>query len=375
MLGVLADDFSGAAEVAGVAFRYGLVAAVELDAQTPTASDLAVIDLDSRSKSFAEAVRRTWSAIEHAPCVFKKIDSVLRGHVVAEIQPFLQSGRYARALVVPFNPDLGRTINDGLYRVNGRPISQTPFRDDPEFPSLTSDVLAMLRPGGTEVRVSRLSGALAETGIIVGEGETDAELRAWARRVDENTLPVGGAPFFAAWLESRGWRSGQFRKSSDVGSRVLVVSGSTSRVVDWAYICAEANAQVLPMPMPAFDSGSHDSVTDWVKAVAQALNETGLVVASIGAARRLDRSQSSRLVGHLAELAASVLARSRVDQLWLEGGATASAVIRRLGWRSLTVVGELAPGVVQLRPISRGPLITVKPGSYPLRAEQIRAGL
>ncbi len=362
---VLADDFSGAAEVAGVGFRYGLQAAVQLDAESTPSCDLAVLDLDSRSKSASGAVSLVESVFGLDNWVFKKIDSVLRGHVVAEIQPFLESGRYSRALVVPFNPGLGRTIRDGIYRINGLPISQTLFRDDPEYPALTSDVSAMICPGGGAARVCQLSDALPDTGILIGEGETFEDLRAWAGRVDGgDTLPVGGAPFFAAWLESRG-RVLDGSRCAEAGPKVLVVSGTTSRVVDWRNAREGAAVGVLPMPEAVFERGSHEFSTDWANDAAQALDETGFAVASIGAERPLDRSQSGRLVGHLAEMASSVLARCQVDQLWLEGGATASAVVRGMGWMSLEVVGELAPGVIQLRPASGGPLIAVKPGSYP----------
>jgi len=361
---VLADDFSGAAEVAGVGFRYGLTAMVQLESRTVPACDLAVLDSDSRSKSTAEAVRLVESALDQNNWVFKKIDSVLRGHVLAEIQPFLQSGCFRRALVVPFNPELGRTIRDGIYRVNGRPISRTLFRDDPEYPALTSDVRAMLGPGAGTVLICRLLDSVPDTGILVGEGETPEDLRAWATRADEHTLPVGGAPFFAAWLESRG-RKVTRRQWQKARGKVLVVSGTTSQVADWQSARPDREVRALPMPEPVFQGGSHELLTEWVKAVALALNDTGFAVASIGSGRLLERSQSARLVEHLAELAASVLTRCPVDQLWLEGGATASAIVRRMGWLSLEVVGEPAPGVVQLLPAPDGPLVVAKPGSYP----------
>lgn len=368
---VLADDFSGASEIAGVGFRYGLTAAVHLDLALAPSCDLTVLDIDSRSKPAAEAVRLVCSALDRHDCVFKKIDSVLRGHVLAEIQPFLQSGRYQRALVVPFNPELGRTIKEGVYWIDGRPISDTAFRCDPGYPALTSGIVQMLGPGGEAVSTCRLSDPLPETGIFVGEGETREELLGWARRADEKTLPVGGAPFFAAWLEAGG-ETIVPRLGEEVGRRVLVVSGTTSRVVDWR--CARENGEgrVLPMPLAVFEDGCPDGVTTWARDVELALDEVGFAVASIGAAQQLDRSRSRRLVGHLAELAASVLARCPVDQLWLEGGATASAVIRGIGWTALDVVGELAPGVVQLRRAGGGPLVTVKPGSYPWNGESRR---
>ncbi|RPI28058.1 MAG: four-carbon acid sugar kinase family protein [Acidobacteria bacterium] len=363
---VLADDFSGAAEVAGVGFRYGLQAAVQLDSQVPAPHrELAVLDIDSRSKSEGEAVGLVESALDRGRIVFKKIDSVLRGHVVAEIRPFLESKRYSRALVVPFNPDLGRGIRNGVYRVHDVPISHTPFRDDPEYPITTSDVLTMLGAGEGVVRLCRLSDALPDTGIVIGEGETFEELEAWADRVDAKTVPVGGAPFFAAWLKSRGTRAGR-PPCPEAGQTTLVVSGTTSRVVDWRSVREEGVVRLLAMPEAVFE-GSQEDVSGWAADVVATLDATGVAVVSIGGARLLDRSQSPRLAARLAEVAASVLTRRPVDQLWLEGGATASAVVRQMGWISLDVVGEAAPGVVQLRPVSGGPLITVKPGSYPWR--------
>jgi uncharacterized protein YgbK (DUF1537 family) len=60
-----------------------------------------------------------------------------------------------------------------------------------------------------------------------------------------------------------------------------------------------------------------------------------------------------------------VLQESPVARLLIEGGATAAAVLRRLGWKRLTVSGTSAD-VALLHPIGiTGPQICLKPGSYP----------
>ena len=60
-----------------------------------------------------------------------------------------------------------------------------------------------------------------------------------------------------------------------------------------------------------------------------------------------------------------VLRRRTVSEVFAEGGATAAAVIRRLGWTRLTVVRELAPGVATMDAEGTpGGRITLKPGSY-----------
>jgi uncharacterized protein YgbK (DUF1537 family) len=81
----------------------------------------------------------------------------------------------------------------------------------------------------------------------------------------------------------------------------------------------------------------------------------------------LDRNPltSQRLQGILADAVARLLTTVRVDHLFLEGGATASAVCRRMNWNEFDVLGELDTGVVQMHVPACDQSIIVKPGSYP----------
>lgn len=71
------------------------------------------------------------------------------------------------------------------------------------------------------------------------------------------------------------------------------------------------------------------------------------------------------LTDYLVHAVGQVLSRIRVDHLCVEGGETASALVRKLGWNRLPVVEELAPGVVSMQvPDHKGLRFTAKPGSY-----------
>ncbi len=60
------------------------------------------------------------------------------------------------------------------------------------------------------------------------------------------------------------------------------------------------------------------------------------------------------------------MADAPIDRLLLEGGATAIAVIRALGWTRLRATALAESGVGVLRPAgATGPELLVKPGSYP----------
>ena len=83
-----------------------------------------------------------------------------------------------------------------------------------------------------------------------------------------------------------------------------------------------------------------------------------------------DVQLAQRLRRHMAALVEVVCGRMVVDELLLEGGATAEAVLGRLGWQAFWVAGECGPGVVHLNVAGREDLlVTVKPGSYPWPAE------
>ena len=100
----------------------------------------------------------------------------------------------------------------------------------------------------------------------------------------------------------------------------------------------------------------NELVQGWAEDAAAAFDRSATVVVTIDRPVSNDPAAASRLEGLLANV---------VDGIFAEGGATAAAVIRRLGWTRLTVVRELAPGVATMDAAgASGGQITLKPGSY-----------
>src|SRR5688572_7435672 len=146
---VIADDLSGAAELAGIAFAHGLSAEVQRRFDPNCDAQVIAIDTNSRSLSSAQASSRVQKVAEQVAAaspawIFKKVDSVLRGNLAAEIAAILSVTGLARAVLIPANPTRGRTIGGGRYFVNGVPLDQTAFASDPEHPRQSSDVNALL---------------------------------------------------------------------------------------------------------------------------------------------------------------------------------------------------------------------------------------
>src|ERR1044072_5016515 len=181
MIVVIADDFTGAAELAGIGLRYHLK--VELGAQVnkDTKADLFVVATDTRTMSEADAVqemeKHTRELMALRPeMIFKKTDSVLRGHVLAELRAQLSLTGFEKAVLVSANPALGRTIKDGRYYLQVKTVHESSFSYDPDFAITSSVITDMLRCNGYPVAVKKPAEALPATGIIVGEANQTADL-------------------------------------------------------------------------------------------------------------------------------------------------------------------------------------------------------
>src|SRR3954454_19384753 len=122
MIGVIADDLTGAAELGAVGKRLGLKAEIVCNNEPGSTADLVCVDTDSRSCTASEAAKRAAAGAKllqaaGARWIYKKVDSVLRGNVTAEVEAVMQQLGLNRALVLPADPSLGRIIRDGQYFV------------------------------------------------------------------------------------------------------------------------------------------------------------------------------------------------------------------------------------------------------------------
>jgi uncharacterized protein YgbK (DUF1537 family) len=412
MIAVVADDFSGAAEIAGIGFSHGLASEIHTESVPSYQADLVALDTDSRSCPAMVSAQRVAHAVagfqQHRPpkgdCplfwakpwIFKKVDSVLRGPVLAEVRSVLAATGKRRAILVPANPSRGRVIRGGRYFVDGRPIHQSPFAADPEHPATSSDVLALLGRQGSpvaperdspifvaschknwdspcpDVAVLRPGQQLPHSGIIVGEASTPAEVMRWTEVVDDSTLPAGAADYFAALLAARGhcpsppphYKTSEISKISEVCGETgtLFVCGSAAA---WAQArrdeCARHGVPVIPMPQAKARNWSPSA-----NAALAALDRAGRAMLTIADEPGILAAPPLTALSRLVDMVAELLGTGKVGRVFVEGGRTASALVRRMGWTRASVCRQYAPGVVAMR-FSAAPkaIITVKPGSYP----------
>lgn len=370
---VLADDLTGAAEVAAAGHARGLSAAVLTGNATESPSvDLLVHDTDSRLLAAAAAARKVTEvaerfavarAVQDGAFLFKKTDSVLRGPVLAEIDALRAASGHKRALLVPANPALRRIVRGGCYFINDAPIDESIFRDDPHHPIRSAHVLDMLGASArADVRVLATDLPLPATGITVGEAASDDDLARWAGALDSPTLAAGSTAFFESVLHSRGFTRTERTKLAENASRVLIVSGTTAPTTR-----TRAGAFVMPEACASGDTGSYEiALARWTDDLAISLENHGHAIAVAPAKMSTDPNAPARIRTAFAALIARLHRHSAFDHVVIEGGSTAAEVVRTLGWNVLGVCGELAPGVATLTPPGHAKVrLTLKPGSYP----------
>jgi D-threonate/D-erythronate kinase len=375
MIAVIADDFTGAAELAGIGLRYNLTVELGTEVNTATNADLFVIATDARSLPEVEAVavmqKHTRALLALQPAmIFKKTDSVLRGHVLAEIEAQLSLTGFKKAVLVAANPALGRTIENGRYYLNGKPVHESSFAHDPDFAINSSLILDMLRSRGSSVYVKRFNEALPESGIIVGEAAQTADLQAWATRMDNTTLIAGASGFFTAMLDKL--LAGKQRAKSDLSTErlpfSLFVCGTTfSQSRNTIKQIKAAGGPVCYMPdeiIRSVHSGTY-SYVKWANEVVALVKKHGKAIVAIHEDSTRDTAVGAgQLKEKMAGLVNEVLQRSMVQELIVEGGATAWALISQSKLTRFYPVEEMAPGVVRMQTNDPNLFITVKPGSY-----------
>lgn len=356
MIAILADDFSGAAELAGIAAARGYRAEVQTVFDPTSDAEVIAVDCDSRGLSEGAAAARVVAIAEAvAACrpawIYKKTDSVLRGHVRAEIEAILSATGKPRCLFIPANPSKQRVIRGGRYFVNEVPLDQTVFANDPDYPRRSSAVVDLL--GTSDL-------------IEMPDATSVDEVAAWAQGMDAAWLAAGGADFFSERLGGKDLPS-----MPESLARTLLVCGSHAA---WEsgrgeqMLARGVPVTVLP---PAFFENPPSS--EWVEEMRQVLTTRNNLMLAIGCpvAPVSTEAMTKGLV------AAAVLVAWGVSglRLALEGGATAIALIRQCGWTRFEVLREGLIGVGGMRVIGvDAPLLWVKPGSYPWPEGSIGAG-
>ncbi|WP_295784077.1 four-carbon acid sugar kinase family protein [uncultured Microbacterium sp.] len=321
VIGVVADDFTGAADSAGTFARHGWTVRLLVGAAKPprtTSAELrtvVAIATGSRSMSEVDAAAATSRAVHRlaaagAQRLFVKIDSTLRGPVAGQVQGALEVwGDDARVVVAPAFPAQGRTVINGVVLVDGVPVSETASGRDP-FAPVASDHLADLFPGFRRL-------ALDGRGL-------PAPTRTWAdaatdRELDAVAEVIGAEPDAVA-----------------VGSAGL--AGALAR--RWSHPSPPTDAGAVRGEVIVIVTSLHPvSALQMAELAASAPPGVDLVTPPV---RR--ESDPARVADQIAERVSALVRARRVDALVVVGGDGVAAVLDSLGATGILVDDVLETG-------------------------------
>ena len=371
---VIADDLTGAAEIAAIGHLRGLSTAIVLDTTMglPLATGLLVIDSNTRLDTPELAASKMRAIAELIPRrlrgrIFKKVDSVLRGQVAAELEVLCDALDHTSALLCPCNPSRGRCIIRGRYTIDGVPLDQTPFATDPQHPACSNRVELLLGRTRLPVHVHDAEGvqlAALTRGLHIGSAQNVTEVNAWASRLRDGVLPAGGADFFGAFLDLLGKPGPTSPEGCDIAGPHLLLSGSLAPAgAAFRNALMDTGTSVVRLPVLAYDPAALEQA---VARLAASLARDGKAVAATSDTPCTDAEGTAWLQTCFSKTTSLLHARRCFSHLLAEGGSTAALAAAALGWTSLTVAGVWAGGVVTLRPdLDAHVLFTMKPGSYP----------
>lgn len=319
LLAIIADDLTGALDAAAPFSRIagGVLAATGPEALGPAlAAAPAVLAVSTRSREVPagtarERVAQVLAALPAGTRVVKKIDSRLKGNIAAELEPFAPQP----LVVLPAIPEFGRIVRGGHLSGFG-----------------------VAAPIPVRAALGRRAGM-----ALVPDTVTQADMRAAVAKAPTDALLVGARGMTQALAET---------------------------------------LEVQPPPGPplerpiCFVVGSTDPITiaqvDRLRAAVSALHHVqapaGRVPPRRGAAAAVTLVQATGGEAAAPEEVGACLAAGAVPYLQgvrsmvLTGGATAEAVLDRLGVSILTVAGEALSGVVLCH--AGGQAIVTKSGGF-----------
>jgi uncharacterized protein YgbK (DUF1537 family) len=332
--------------------------------------DVIIVSTNSRSLAKADAIKVTKKATEvlqklNPTFIYKKVDSVLRGYVLDELDVQMSVSVLKRALLLPSNPSLGRTIENKKYYINNTEISETSFANDPEFAVKDSAIPAMLKSSGQiALSVLNIGDELPLHGVIVGEVKTEKDIDSWINKADHSFLFAGAGDFFEKLLQ-KSFTKQQATTEVSLASPHLYVSGTSFKnSADGIKNIAEKAGGVHYLSV-ALMQNSED--TDWFKQISASIKQNQKAIIAIDEKVKQTIAVSAlQLRQAMATAVAEIVRKENIAELFIEGGATAAAILQELNLRDFMPTHQLSRGVIRMKVLQKELYITVKPGSYEL---------
>lgn len=383
VLGCIADDFTGATDLAGLLARSGVRVSLRIGVPDEAPTDTAafeVIALKSRTAPVAEAVAETkealkWLQAAGARRFFWKycstFDSTPEGNIGPVAEALMHHLDTDQTIYCPAFPENGRSIFMGNLFVGQQPLAESPMSDHPLTPMRDSNLMRLLEPQvthpvGLADRLTVAQGPdalrreldhLKAEGVahVVVDAVANVDIEVIAQACRDLPLMTGGSavamPLPALYLAD-GTLSADAPslEAPQLGSATIVLSGSCSSMTNKQV--ADYTSRGVPAfqldPLALAENGPQKAL-DWLS--RQDLDKAPIIYATSNpqSVRAAQEKLGVAGAGEIVEATLSACAVAARDKgarrVIVAGGETSGAVTKALGVTQLDIGTEIAPGV------------------------------
>ncbi len=402
-IGIIADDLTGASDIAGFVAAEGL--SVIQFAGIPAhdskyEADAAVVSLKSRSVPARQAVEQSLEALkwlQERNCrvfYFKycsTFDSTPKGNIGPVTDALMDALNTDFTVICPTLPENGRTVRDGNLYVNGVLLENTGMRRHPLNPMTDSYIprlmeaqakgkagvvdLATVKSGADAVR--KKCETLRKEGIryAVTDCETNGELDTIASAMDNMPLLTGGSSLGAAVAREFRRKGFGHEAGTDGGrfgtGRAVILSGSCSAMTNSQTGFYRRHAPEFRVEIERC-LGNLDAYAD--EAAAWTLASPGDLAPMINATvppdalaviqKRFGAEAAALAVEQFFALLAKRLLAAGFDKFIVAGGETSGSVSAALGVTAFRIGTQIAPGVSWVFDIDKTVALAMKSGNF-----------
>lgn len=383
VMGCIADDFTGATDLAGLLARSGVRVSLRIGVPSEPpgeTSPFEVIALKSRTAPVADAVEETqkalaWLQDAGAQRFFWKycstFDSTAQGNIGPVAEALMRRLGTDQTIYCPAFPENGRSIFMGYLFVGEQPLAESPMKDHPLTPMRDSNLMRLLEPQvtqpvglanrltvarGAEALRTRFE-ALKADGVahVVVDAVADDDLHVIAEACRDMPLMTGGS---AVAMPLPNLYKAQGLLAADAPTtpkpqtarQTIILSGSCSAMTNaQVALYKDTGAPAFQLdPLEVATSGTQPAL-DWL--AQQDLGQAPLIYATAAPAsvKAAQEKLGTEAAGKLIEdtlAACAVAARDHgARRVIVAGGETSGAVTKALGVTQLDISTEIAPGV------------------------------
>ena len=401
-LGVIADDFTGATDIASfmvnAGWRVVLFNGVPGETFEAGSVDAIVIALKSRSVPAPEAVSQSLAAsnwLKAQGCqrqLFKycsTFDSTAQGNIGPVTDALMKNLNTAVTLICPAVPDNGRTIVHGHLFVKGELLNESGMEHHPVTPMKQSSLKKLMeaqstglcgiisldtvknRPDEIATQLEALQASKAK--YIIFDILDNHDLLTAARATAAFPLVTGAAGLgyaIAALDTGQQTAAGNALKISAQGASV-VLSGSCSSMTNQQvdFYQQRASSLALDVEKIIHNPGYLQTVAEWVCSHAgEALAPLVYATQPPQIIEIIQKNYGAEFVSEKIERFFSTLAQklseSGFNKFIVAGGETSGAVTQGLNIRGMVIGDAVAPGVPWTQVLDEDKWVILKSGNF-----------